>query len=518
MDGMWQTTAGRVLLVLTTVTVSLLIGAGVSRWLGNGGGSGQAIATTSSVTAAPEGAFRAAEQLQEAFSWVAKAVEPVTVTIMAPATERTTRLRPFNPPLPGPFEDDPFFREFFRRFFGREAPEERGEEGEETTPRWVPRGSGVIFRSDGYILTNRHVVEGLKNITVMLWNGRRLAATVVGSDDQTDLAVLKVDPAGDALPSARFGDSDQVRVGDWAIAIGNPFGFRQTLTVGVVSALGRNPGTLAAVQYTDFIQTDAAINQGNSGGPLCNIRGEVIGINTAIFSPSGGSVGIGFAIPINTAKFVADQILTKGKVTRGWLGVRIMDAEAVDDPASLGLKDVHGAVVVSVLPGSPAEKGGLQPKDVVVAFNGLPVRNSAHLQTLIGRTPPGQTVTLTVLRSGKERTLSVTLEERREEVVALAKQEFQWRGLTVGDLTPEVRKSLNVPSSVQGVVVKEVDAESPSGMMGVEPGDIITALSSQPVRNLSDFIRMTRSLSPGQTVAVTVRRGSSTMMKMIPAQ
>ncbi|MCS7223614.1 MAG: Do family serine endopeptidase [Armatimonadetes bacterium] len=525
MSHWWQTGKGRATVLLATIGLSLAMGAGLTRWLTGMGPSDRVVAVNSAASM-PEPLLRAAEQLQEAFVWVARTVEPATVTIVVPIRSLTTRLRRFQPPrtFPEPFESDPFFREFFRRFFGEEGPQgppaPSESEGEER-PRWVPRGSGVIIRSDGYILTNRHVIEGIDQIAIMLSNGKRLSAQLVGSDEQTDLAVLKVDPRGERLTEARLGDSDQVRVGEWAIAIGNPFGFRQTLTVGVVSAIGRNPRDPrmgAPVEYTEFIQTDAAINQGNSGGPLCNIRGEVIGINTAIFSPTGGSVGIGFAIPINTAKFVVDQILRNGKVVRGWLGVHIMDAEALDDPSALGGKDVAGAVVREVIAGSPGEKGGLQPDDIIVGFNGIPVRSSAHLQSLIGRTPPGTTVTLKVLRGGQEKTITVTLGERTDEVVAMASKESRWRGMTVGELTPELRRDLGLPPTFQGVVVKQVDVDSPAGQNGVEPGDVITAMASQPVRSIADFLRITRSLNPDQTVAVTLRRGSSTMMRTIPAR
>ncbi|MFN3421292.1 MAG: S1C family serine protease, partial [Armatimonadota bacterium] len=296
-----------------TVIVAFSLGAFASRWLVPLAQNLTAQTNSPSVPNPPEGALRVAEQLQEAFAWVARKVEPSTVTIMTPGPS-VTRFRFRFPPMPGP---DPF-EEFFRRFFERGMPSPQEEEGQSSQPELRPRGSGVIVSPDGYILTNRHVIEGVKRIVVALWNDRRFDAKVVGTDEVTDIAVLKIEPKDTKLVPATLGDSDKVRVGDWAIAVGNPFGLRQTMTVGIISAIGRRPmETGAEIGYTEFIQTDAAINPGNSGGPLCNIRGEVIGINTAISSPTGGNVGIGFAIPINTAKFVMEQLVKQGKVVRG---------------------------------------------------------------------------------------------------------------------------------------------------------------------------------------------------------
>jgi serine protease Do len=496
-----------------TVVVAFSLGAFASRWL---------IPLTQNLTAQtnspsapnpPEGALRVAEQLQEAFAWVARRVEPSTVTIMTPGPA-ITRFQFRFPPMPGP---DPF-EEFFRRFFERGIPSPPEEE-QPTQPELRARGSGVIVSPDGYILTNRHVIEGVRRIVVALWNDLRFDAKVVGTDEVTDIALLKIEPGDTKLVPATLGDSDKVRVGDWAIAVGNPFGLRQTMTVGIISAIGRRPmETGAEIGYTEFIQTDAAINPGNSGGPLCNIRGEVIGINTAISSPTGGNVGIGFAIPINTAKFVMEQLIKHGKVVRGWLGVELDEVSNLPDPTALGLKEPRGAVVVRVLPNSPAEKAGLQSQDVIVEFNGIPVRSIAHLQSLVGRTPPGTTVQLKIVRGGKEMVVNVTLAERTPEVVAQAQREAEWRGMVVGELTPELRRQMNIPENVKGVVVMMVEPGSPAARAGIRQGDIITVIANQKVESVADFVRVTRGIRTNRSVPVTVRRENATTMLIIPPE
>lgn len=496
-----------------TVIVAFFAGAFAGRWL---------VPLTQNLTAQtnspivpnpPESALRVAEQLQEAFAWVARKVEPSTVTIMTPSpTIRRSQFR--FPPMPGP---DPF-EEFFRRFFERGIPSPQEEE-QPKQPELRPRGSGVIVSPDGYILTNRHVIEGVKKIVVALWNDLRFDAKVVGTDEVTDIAVLKIEPGETKLVPASLGDSDKVRVGDWAIALGNPFGLRQTMTVGIISAIGRRPmETGAGIGYTEFIQTDAAINPGNSGGPLCNILGEVIGINTAISSPTGGNVGIGFAIPLNTAKFIMEQLIKQGKVVRGWLGVELDEVSNLPDPTALGLKEPRGAVIVRVLPNSPAEKAGLQSQDVIIEFNGIPVRSIAHLQSLVGRTPPGTTVQLKVVRGGKEIVVNVTLAERTPEVVAQAQREAEWRGMVVGELTPELRRQMNIPENVKGVIVMMVEPDSPAARAGIRQGDIITVIANQKVESVADFVRINREIRTNRSVPITIRRENATTMLIIPPE
>lgn len=496
-----------------TVIVTFFVGAFASRWLVPLTQNLTAQTNSPSVPNPSEGALRVAEQLQEAFTWVARKVEPSTVTIMTPSP--TIRRFQFRfPPMPGP---DPF-EEFFRRFFERGIPSPQEEE-QPKQPELRPRGSGVIVSPDGYILTNRHVIEGVNKIVVALWNDLRFDAKVVGTDEVTDIAVLKIEPGETKLVPASLGDSDKVRVGDWAIALGNPFGLRQTMTVGIISAIGRRPmETGVGIGYTEFIQTDAAINPGNSGGPLCNIRGEVIGINTAISSPTGGNVGIGFAIPVNTAKFVMEQLTKQGKVVRGWLGVELDEVSNLPDPTALGLKEPRGAVVVRVLPNSPAEKAGLQSQDVIIEFNGIPVRSIAHLQSLVGRTPPGTAVQLKVVRGGKEIVVNVTLAERTPEVVAQAQREAEWRGMVVGELTPELRRQMNIPENVKGVIAMMVEPDSPAARAGIRQGDIITVIANQRVESVNDFVRVTQNIRPNRSAPVTIRRETATTMLIIPPE
>lgn len=485
---------------------------GLSRWLMP---SKQDLTAQPNKAMPPSNALTVAEQLQRAFAWVAKKVIPSTVTIMAPRPLPALRFHFRFPPFPRP---EPFreFEEFFRRFFERGIPSPQGEGERE---QLFPRGSGFIVRADGFILTNHHVIKDADRIVVVLHNGHRFKAEVIGVDKFTDIALLKIDPGNVGLIPATLGDSDEVKVCDWVIAIGNPFGLRETVTVGVVSAIGRHPGLVRAeVEYTEFIQTDAAINQGNSGGPLCNIRGEVIGINTAIFSPTGGSVGIGFAIPINTAKFVMEQILEHGQVIRGWLGVTIQGAEMIEDPTALGLKEARGAVVMDVLSGSPAEKAGLKPQDVIVAFNGIPIRSTAHLQSLVGRTPPGTTVKLTVIRGGKELIIPVRVGKYDERVALAARGVVEWRGIRVQNLTPALRRQIGLPQTVKGVIVTQVRPDSPAAKAGLREGDVITVIANREVISVDGFQKVVGSLPPERSVPVTVRRPDGVAMVIVPPE
>ncbi len=508
----WMERPNRQAMVLAlSVLVAFGLGALASRWLVP---SSEKLTAQTGVPTAPqppERALQVAEQLQDAFAWVAQKVEPSTVTILSP---RLTPPRPMFRIPPGP-EMDPF-EEFFRRFFERGIP---APEEEPPSPQLRARGSGVIVSADGYILTNRHVVEGLRRIVVALSNDQRFEAKLIGSDEVTDIAVLKIEPGNTRLVPAPLGDSDKVRVGDWAIAVGNPFGLRQTMTVGIISAIGRRPVEAGAlISYTEFLQTDAAINPGNSGGPLCNIRGEVIGINTAITSPTGGNVGIGFAIPINTVKFVMEQIIKQGRVVRGWLGVELQEVSDLADPSALGLTEPRGVVIVQVLPNSPAERAGLKSQDVILSFNGIPVRNIPHLQSLVGRTPPGTTVQLTILRGGKEMTVPVQIAERTPEVVAEAEAKHRWRGLVVGELTGELRQQLQVPARIRGVLVLEVAPNSPAAQANIQESDVVTVVANQEILTIGDFAKVTQSIPPNRSVPVTIWRRGSVMMTTIPPE
>lgn len=329
------------------------------------------------------------ESMRQAFVPVAERVRPAVVSI---ATSHFLRRR--RPPGARPLPGEPGARDFYERYFGQMPPAERERAGV---------GSGVVIDRDGHVLTNRHVIEGADEITVRLHTKKELRATVVGSDSRTDLAVLRI-PAEGVVP-APLGDSDQLRVGEWAIAIGSPFGLEQTVTVGVISATGRSE--MGIVPYEDFIQTDASINPGNSGGPLLNFRGEVIGINTAIVS---AGQGIGFAIPINVARRVAGQLIVSGKVTRGWLGVALQPVTA-ELARALGARDARGAVVARVFTGGPAERAGLQPNDLIVRFGDVAVEDLAHLQRLVLDAPVGRPVTLGIVRHGQARSVTVTIGE-----------------------------------------------------------------------------------------------------------
>ena len=331
-------------------------------------------------------------QALPSFASLTAQASPAVVHIKVVAVEKAAQPDPFGEEAPFPGFHPPFPPGGFRR---------------------QGAGSGFIIRQDGVILTNNHVVEAAKEITVILTDKREYSAKVIGRDPKTDLAVLKIAPKGD-LPVAQLGDSDALRVGDWVIAIGNPFGLSNTVTAGIVSAKGR---VIGAGPYDDFIQTDAAINPGNSGGPLFNSRGEVVGINSAIFSQSGGNIGIGFAIPINVAKQLLPELETNGSVTRGWLGVSIQQLTS-ELARSLGLSEARGALVAVVTSSGPAEKGGIKRGDVIVSYDGKKIEDSAALPALVAATPVGKTVPVEVVRTGKNKTLAVTVSRLVEQTAA----------------------------------------------------------------------------------------------------
>ncbi len=364
-------------------------------------------------------------------------------------------------------------------------------------------GSGFIIHADGYVVTNNHVVEGAEKVQVRLSDGRDLPATIVGLDPKTDLALLKVDGRG--LPVIALGDSAALQVGEPVMAIGNPFGLQQTVTTGIVSATGR---VIGAGPYDDFVQTDAPINPGNSGGPLVNARGQVVGINSVIFSRTGGSVGIGFAIPVNLAKSVFSQLAANGRVERGWLGVSIQEIT----PAlakSLGLADERGALVAQVTEGSPAATAGIKQGDVIVAVAGRAVGRSADLPPLVANLEPGHPVKLTVVRDGKPTTLEVTvarLEEPREPRAA-GKSEPQGRlGLVLGPVTPDVARELSLPRGLKGVVVRDVRDGSPADEAGLRPADVIVEVNRRPVASVEELRRILDKQDKGAPLLLLIRR------------
>jgi serine protease Do len=405
------------------------------------------------------------------FAPIVRAVKPAVVNVSTTQTVRSQG-QGFGPPGMNP--QDPF-SEFFRHFFP------------EMPRRFTQRslGSGVIIDKDGYIVTNAHVVNNADKIVVKLDDKREFDAHRVGVDDKMDVALLKIASPPD-LTVASLGDSDALQVGDWVLAIGNPFGLSETVTAGIVSALGR---VIGQGPYDNFIQTDASINPGNSGGPLIDIQGKVVGINAAIFSQSGGNIGIGFAIPINAVKGVLEQLKAHGRVIRGWLGVAIQDVTP-DLAQSFGLKKAQGALVADVTPDGPAARAGLERGDIIVNYDGTDIDEAHQLPVLVADTKVGKSVSITVLRNGEKKTLHATVAEMPTTTVAGGpggeEEEEQVWGLTVSNITPDVAQQLELENT-RGVVVTEVDPDGPAGDAGIQPGDVITQANRQPVLNLRDY-------------------------------
>jgi serine protease Do len=375
------------------------------------------------------------------------------------------------------------FEEFFKEFFER-----RGQPPPQERRKASSLGSGFIIDSSGYVVTNQHVIDGADEITVRLADDTLLKAKLIGSDKKTDLALLKVE-TDKPLPASSWGDSEKTRIGDWVMAIGNPFGLGGSVSAGIVSARQRD---INSGPYDDFIQTDAAINRGNSGGPLYNLDGEVVGVNTAIFSPSGGSIGIGFAIPSALAKNVIAQLREHGEVRRGWLGVRI---QTVTDELAEGLRlgDPRGALVASVSEGGPAEKAGIQQGDVVLRFDGRKVTDMRKLPRMVAETPIGKDVDVVVWRKGKEVALKVRLGELEDERVAAVTEgpgqdepesgEVPDLGLRLGKLTAELRERFGLGEKTDGVVITDVDSAGSGAEKGLKPGDVIVEIDQEEVRS-----------------------------------
>ncbi len=401
---------------------------------------------------------------------------------------------------------NPFDDPFFRRFFGEEPdkkfrqPKERQEQG---------LGSGVIVSSDGYIVTNNHVVEKADDIKVLLNDKRSFKGKIIGTDPKTDVAVIKIDAKD--LPAIVMADSSQLQVGEMVLAVGNPFGLNQTVTMGIISAVGR--ANMGIVDYEDFIQTDAAINPGNSGGALVNLRGELVGINTAIFSRSGGNMGIGFAIPSNMARSVMTSLIQHGKVIRGWLGVSIQELTP-ELAKEFGAGDTQGALVADVLDDSPAAKAKLQRGDVIVAYKGTPVRDPGHLRSMVAETPPDTTVAVTILRDKDRKDVKMVIAELPKEMAKAsqngpesAKGEHALAGVTVED-----NKERSGPGRGKGgVVVTEVEAESPAERAGVHVGDVILEINRKPIRSVSDFDKLAGQLGAKTPALLLITRGNATV-------
>lgn len=395
------------------------------------------------------------------FADLAEKVKPAVVNI---STSRVMR----EEGLPSPFGPGDPFRDFFERFF-RGMPREF---------RQQSLGSGFIIGKEGLIITNNHVVERAQKIQVGLSNGERYDATVIGRDPKTDIALIKIS-AGKELPVARLGDSNNLRTGDWVLAVGNPFGLAHTFTAGIVSAKGRTIGT---GPYDDFIQTDASINPGNSGGPLFNLDGEVVGINTAIV-PAGQ--GIGFAIPVNLAKEVLEQLEKRGRVVRGWLGVSIQKVTP-ELARSFGLSKDEGALVAGVVPGSPADKAEIRTGDVIIAFNEVPIKEMSELPRLVANTVAGKEVLIKVIRDKEEKTIRVKVGEMPQEEAALEEPKKAELGLTLAEITPELARRYDLLDS-SGLVVIDVALGSPADEAQVQKGDVVLEVERLPVKTLKEY-------------------------------
>ncbi len=446
-------------------------------------------------------------QLSDALSEVAGVATPSVVNI---STTRVIKTRD-----EGAFDlfDDPFFR----RFFGDQLPHPNvpKEHKEQSL------GSGVIVSPDGYIVTNNHVIEKSQEIKVLLTNKRDYKAKLIGADPKTDIAVIKIEATG--LPALPWGDSNKLRVGEIFFAIGNPFGLNSTLTMGVISAVGR--ANVGIADYEDFIQTDAAINPGNSGGALINARGELVGINTAIVSRTGGYQGIGFAVPSSMARQVMESLIKYKKVVRGWLGVSIQEVTS-DLAEEFGAKDLKGALVSGVMKGSPAEKAGIKQGDVLLSFNGKEVEDTGHLRNMVSQSPIGTKVKVKVLRQKKEIELEVTIAELPKKLGEAASEEVTsgnqeesnaLSGITVRELTPELAKRFGIGEGESGIVVVKIDSGGKAFEAGIRPGDLILQINQKDIATMEDYKKAaSRIRSKDRTLLLIRRKGEDLFLTIKP--
>jgi len=461
----------------------------------------QAQARPAAATAADAGSKDLIAQLSRAFEQAAEKLSPSVVPIYAEQVVQASG----QAGLPDQGFRDFFGDDFFRRFFGQTAPQKSLQRS---------MGSGVIVSADGYILTNNHVVAGADKLTVILGDKKTYPAKTIGTDAQSDLAVVKIEAKN--LPAASIGNSDEVRVGQWVIAVGNPFQLMHTVTAGIISAKGRSDVGLAT--YEDFFQTDASINPGNSGGALADLDGNVIGINTAIESPSGGSIGIGFAIPINMARAIMDQLMAKGKVSRGYLGLTPQDIDE-DLAKAMKLDGTSGALVADVAAGEPADRAGIKAGDLIVGFEGTKVADSTSLRKLVAQAAPGSTVTLQIMRDGRKLDLKATLAERPKdagEKAPAGKNEppeakpSSKLGLSVQTLTPDIAEQLGYSKAEKGVVIAEIVPAGAADRAGLRRGDVIKDVNRVAVPNAEDFEREMKRTKKGNVVALLMKRGPTT--------
>ena len=423
------------------------------------------------------------------------------VNISTVQKQRTNGDQIFQEILPNIPKDSPFY-EFFRRHMQPFSSPRRAQ------PRSM--GSGFIISKDGYILTNAHVVESVEEITVKLNDKREFDARVIGTDHKTDIALIKIEAKN--LPIVTQGDPEKLKVGEWVLAIGSPFGFEHSVTAGIVSAKGRS---LAQENFVPFIQTDVAINPGNSGGPLFNMAGEVVGINSQIYSRTGGFMGLSFAIPIDVATDIADQLKVSGKITRGRIGVMIQELtkELAD---SFGLSESNGALVVAVQKDSPAEKAGVAVSDVILQFDGKEVDSSADLPRIVGNTKPGSRVSMQVWRDGKIKKISITVGEipseeenavNGEEKSNKSTKHINRLGFALSELTPDQKEQLEVSS---GLLVEDVKAGAAASRAGIQPGDVILGLNNKDIDSIKHFNKLLEKIERGRNIALLIRRGEMT--------
>ena len=477
---------------LKTILIALLLAGAV---LGLGYGMSTAIKPHDS-SAASVSAVSETTMVPANFSELAEKVKPGVVNIQVVKKVKNIGfgLRNFGSPFG---EKDPF-GDFFGPFFEGNPPRDFEQRGV---------GSGFVMNKEGYILTNNHVVEDADQIKVKLANGKEYDGKIVGRDPKTDMALLKIEGASDLHP-LKLGNSDDLKVGNWVMAVGSPFGLEQTVTAGIVSAKGR---VIGSGPYDNFIQTDASINPGNSGGPLINMKGEVVGINTAIIA---SGKGIGFAIPINMAKEIAPQLEQKGHVTRGWLGVGIQEVTP-ELAKSFGLSEKKGALVAEVFSNSPAEKAGIERGDVILEFDGKEVADSKDLPRLVASTPVGKSVTLKLSRDGKVLDRQVKIGEMEEKAeVAKAPSSNKSLGITVQNLTPDIAKGLGLKKET-GVVVTRVEPGSPAANAGIQTGDVIQEVNRKPVKDVNDFAQKVEKAKDQNSVLLLLQRGQNNLFAAV---
>ncbi|HSV90848.1 MAG TPA: DegQ family serine endoprotease [Nitrospiraceae bacterium] len=430
------------------------------------------------------------------FVEIAKSVKPAVVNIAATRSGKSIE-GPHGSPL-----DDPFFRKFFGdEFFKRDAPQRE--------PRERGQGSGVIVDANGLIITNNHVVSKADEIRVFLSDKREFKGKLIGTDTKTDIAIVKIEATG--LPTVPWADSDQLEVGEYVLAVGSPFGLTQTVTMGIVSAVGR--ASMGIAEYEDFIQTDAAINPGNSGGALVNVRGELVGINTAIFSQSGGNMGIGFAVPSNLSRTVMDQLVRTGKVVRGWLGVAIQDLSP-ELATQFGITDTKGVLVSDVVEDSPARKAGFERADVITEYDGKPMDSPTHLRNAVAQTPIGKRVSVKLIRDKKPKTIEVTIVEQPKSLGQPGAEESRESAAPTGilsdidvrELTEELATRYGLKASDRGVVVIRVKSGSTAEEMGVREGDLILEVNRKAVTSLKSYEQAASGLAKDQAVLLLLKR------------